>query len=150
MSGPQLVHDDRERDRQWAERVANDRLAELTANLLRVIAGGGKRYTIIGEAQAFVAAVVAYVELTDTLPDVSESLRLNPALDRHRAAGGEPYSDQGIVEAQDSIIAAALRIVAARMIGQNSQLSAARGAFLGAMRELSERQAETRGKFYGR
>jgi hypothetical protein len=102
---------------EWAVR-------QLTANLLRVTRGAGNAWEIGKQAQGLIEALIEYREVTGAYPS---SYEITDALAIWRKqADLESISDDRFdeISAEEAIIRGALRIVAARLLGQRLQEAA--------------------------
>lgn len=122
---------ERRRKEQERERLTQNlewRLRELTANLLRVCRGAGKPYEIGPQANALVAAFMAFFEATGQFPDnyhLTNMLHRPSALESFREKGLDPTKYRGYLtreEAKQTIVRGALQMVASDLLGQTTQI----------------------------
>jgi hypothetical protein len=128
----------------------------LAANILRLIAGGGKSYELVDQFAAMIKAYDAMVRLREVydyaaITPAVEALGRTDSWERLQSEGGEHFQrslDDGTVSvarSEDAIIQAALRIVAAEFLGQATQRSTAESAFYEAIERFNEAR-ETKNK----
>jgi hypothetical protein len=124
--------------RRYALQKVEDVLRNLAANILRVVRGAGKSWEIPGQAQEFADALAAYKAAVGHLPP-SEDLDRMLSISRD-ASRLERMEDEvrDKVEAQETIIGGALRIVAARLLDQHLQVAAGEKEFHDGLRYLEE------------
>jgi hypothetical protein len=123
------------RDRIRAEQEFEFALREAAANMLRIIRGAGKSYALLKQLSDVVAAAVKVRDVTGQLPiDILETVlrreRKTEAIWEKRRTGEidetsiERWQDDGTfdkIEAEDSIQAGVLQIIASQFVGQKTQ-----------------------------
>jgi hypothetical protein len=123
------------RERVHVEQEFEFVLREATANMLRIIRGAGKSYALLKQMSDVVAAAVKVREVTGQLPtDILETVlhreSKTEAIREKRRAGKidetsiERWQDDGTfdkLEAEDSIKAGVLQIIASQFVGQRTQ-----------------------------
>lgn len=124
---------------QWARDAYSYALRELTANLLRVVAGAGKPHQVLQDAANFVHAFVDYhphMSFHERVDGASEILAVR---EEHRG-----FDDWKSYEAEEDIIVGALRIAASRLLGQRTQEAAGETKMRDGIRYREEARAELR------
>jgi hypothetical protein len=152
----------RQREKARAQHTAgelNAALRSLAANILRIMAGAGKSYALIGE---IVDVLEAYDRL-GSFPDHAHPHTVRTAMEealrdrdwRRRTDGySRPTEDDlarcerdgsmAVKDAKASIVQAALRLVAAELTAQPTHERAANHQFMDAIRHLREAQQHRR------
>ncbi len=96
-------------------------LRDLTANLIRVVRGAGKAYTIPEQTQVLLLALIAYRDAVGTpFPDHKLSEILAFGQDRVDASNLTD-AQVGQSMALDAIVRGSLQVAASRLIGQGTQ-----------------------------
>lgn len=111
-------------------------LAELAANLLRVIRGAGKPYMLPRNAADFLKAVVAYNEITGPIPfegRVLDALDIGYDLDARLEMSPD---NQERTLAEEQIVQGALQIAASQILGQKTQERAGSSEMHAGIRDL--------------
>jgi hypothetical protein len=117
-------------------------LAEMAANLLRVIRGAGRSNALPAEALAFVKAVVAYQEIAegDVMgPDVLSILDIEHSINERLEM---PLDHQQEYLARDEIIRGALQLTASKILNQKPQEAAGRSEMFAGIRALEAHRAK--------
>jgi hypothetical protein len=104
---------------------------ELAANILRIIAGAGKTYTLIGQVEAVLAA---HEKLKKNAHPLAPEFAMDKAL----------RSDWHAERAKDDIVQAALRLAAAQLCAQATPESQSDNQLLGAIRQYNESRKSRR------
>jgi hypothetical protein len=119
-------------------------LRELTANLLRVTRGAGKRYEIATQALALCEAFIEYKEAG------GHSYRLdeipNPLSTQHdwEVTRQLNHENRELYSAEQSIICGALQIAASRLIGQRTQEAAGHREMYDGLQRLERLRASAK------
>jgi hypothetical protein len=143
-----------ERAVEWSRVGLEHATRELAANLLRVIAGAGRDYELIGQ---IIAAANAWSEMQKwsgqrDYPHVSHwpmvqalhSWTWDDGLSEEQRSKMWRNGNAQVESSQDHIITAALRLAAARLLGQSTQISQAERELSEGMRRLKEAKEEWR------
>ena len=126
------------RDRIYAEQEFELALREAAANMLRIIRGAGKPFALLEQMSEIVAAAVKYRDVAGKLPiDILQTVlhcesETEVIWEKRRAgeideASIERWRENGELdqlEAEDSIKAGALQIIASQLVGQRPQKQA--------------------------
>jgi hypothetical protein len=124
---------------QWARDAYSSALRELTANLLRVVAGAGKPHRVLEDAANFVHAFVDYHPHMSFHERVDGASKILSVREEHRG-----FDDWKIYDAEEDIIVGALRIAASRLLGQRTQEAAGKTIMDDGFRWREEARAERR------
>lgn len=123
------------RDRLFAEQEFEFALREAAANLLRIIRGAGKSYALLEQLSDVVSAAIKVQNITGRLPtSILETVlhresKVEAIREKRRAgkideASIERWRDDGSLdrlEAEDSIKAGVLQVIASQFVGQKPQ-----------------------------
>jgi hypothetical protein len=99
-------------------------LRELTANLLRVVRGAGKRYYIAHQAQTLLEKMAAYREGVGCLPSSDELTAMLDIDKPSQALDGMSDDQLDVLYAEAQIISGALQLAASRLLDQSLQIAA--------------------------
>lgn len=123
-----------EHEVEWAMR-------ELTANLLRITRGAGKSYDVLSQAHRLIDLSVKFKDLTGVWP-YSE-------MERAICMRGEGRFEPHVSDfkwAEHSIVAGALQLTAATLLGQHLQQASGGSQMYDGINELEREREERRAK----
>jgi hypothetical protein len=140
------------RDRIFAEQEFEFALREAAANMLRIVRGAGKPHALLKQMSDVVAAAVKVRDVTGQLPtDILETVlhreSKTEAIQEKRRTGEidetsiERWQDIGMfdkLEAEDSMKAGVLQIIASQFVGQRTQESAGESEMRNGINEAFE------------
>ncbi|MFT8246599.1 hypothetical protein [Roseomonas sp. BN140053] len=119
-------------------------LRELAANLLRVIRGAGKPWTLGQDAAEVVIAIEAYQEIagpTLFADDIAAALRIQEHY-RHLPSLSSREAER--LDAEEQVVRGALQVVASKLLGQRTQEAAGDDEMHRGIREFGEIRAEAK------
>lgn len=139
---------DRDIKRSLAREKASHALIELTANLLRVVRGAGRPYTVGQDCAAVIDAFEEYRAVTGLWPnsfEISQAIGFDdlPSLE---TTSSEWYNVQS---ARNFIVQGALQIVASHLLDQRTQKRAGETELTRGIRAYEEAQSDYRRKIEG-
>jgi hypothetical protein len=137
------------RDRTRAEQEFEFVLREAAANMLRIVRGAGKSYTLLKQLSDVVAAAVKIQDVTGRLPtDILETVlrresKIEAIWEKRRAGKIDETSigrwrEDGTLdqlEAEDTIKAGVLQNIASQFVGQKPQERAGESEMRGGINE---------------
>jgi hypothetical protein len=129
---------EQQRTREWTERDVTGAICEVAANILRIIRGAGKPYSLLLEMKRTIDAAVKFQEAHGYWPDhvMANTLRLEPEHERILKGHKEGRFGQEVVDhwmaddkfektmAEYAIQCGALQIIASDLLGQIPQRAA--------------------------
>jgi len=119
-------------------------LRELAANLMRITRGAGEPWEVGRQTQELVNTLVAHREACGHMPG-SEEIAAALAIEERNWAQGVSDAASEMLDAGDTIVRGCLQIAASHLLGQNTQLAAARDEMHEGIRYLEEIREKYKG-----
>jgi hypothetical protein len=123
--------------RAFARQKAETALVQLAANILRVVRGAGRPYSIVQECATLIDAFREYHAVAGQWPasfDVANTIGFFD--EPHMEGGSDEW--RSVELARNLIVRGALQLVASRMLGQIPQKRAGENELMMGFRELTE------------